>query len=149
VQNAIHILPDALGVSGFSWNLPGLAGGDMGIPISEWFDSTRFQFIERRRERVLEFEVKQDHITLFKKFYWSDNCGYDLAVPGVDTKRPLGDSDIEKSFDKTLGRPITINEAKKLMKEMITVMEIIQAELKLETGKYKTECEYKREWVRQ
>ena len=104
------------------------------------------------------FTVTDNHIKLAKmaKVSW-DEC--EFGAPGIDPKRPYGESGVLLSIAEIIGLKLFINsdEEKQMSKEQVelcqqlhcemeTVLQILLSNCHLEAGKYEAE-EYSSIWV--
>lgn len=103
---------------------------------------------------IVRFKITEDHLKLIEHMYvsWWD-CEY--GAPGVDPKRPYGNSFVEGDIANILGWRIDENddsyyrEAEKIHREMQTVLQICLCTKSFEVGTYEMKNRYfDRSWFK-
>jgi hypothetical protein len=102
-----------------------------------------------------KFKITKEHLLLIKNFNvdWVDG---ESGAPGVDSKRPYGNSDHLQDIATILKWKIKDGElsetqetkAQKLHEEMETVLQICFSTLTFKEGTYKLKEKYSNEWVK-
>jgi hypothetical protein len=99
------------------------------------------------------FKVKKEHILLARRMevsWWEAEYG----APGINPKRPYGNSDVKSDICKILGckendngeySESDLNKADAIHQEMETVLQIILSTGKFQAGEYQAE-DYSRKW---
>ena len=110
--------------------------------------------IKEKKMKISRFVITEEHIKLIKRAYtgWND-C--EFTSPGMNCKRPFGNSDVFMDMAEILGiSPINdygeystkdIDYMLKLYEELEIVLQIMFRTLQLTTGTYETE-QYMQEW---
>lgn len=101
------------------------------------------------------FTLTEDHVKLLRAAYVDRHCP---EAPGLDSKRPYGDSDVEMSIAKALGMELfeDADEQKhvsksqrqyieKIESEMPTALQVVLSAGTFEPGEYKCD-KYDRNW---
>ena len=107
--------------------------------------------------KLKTFTLTEQHIKLLRKMWviWYD-C--EAGAPGVDCKRPYGNSDVDGDMAEILGLPwdpeddeTAVEQQRaftKLHAETQTALQIVLYTGKFEPGLYKQQCEYDSQaWV--
>lgn len=89
----------------------------------------------------IAYVTKKD-LELIKRFYinWND-C--EFGAPTIDPKRPFGNSDVVKDYEKITGTPYSELEYRHLQ----TCLEILCNNLSIEEGTYERK-QYSNKWVK-
>lgn len=105
--------------------------------------------------KTIKFELKKEHITLLNNCYISwNNC--EFGAPGLDCKRPYGNSIPEYDIADILGWPIFDDEpltedqeveARHLHQELQTALQVVLDTKSFEPGTYEKEI-YGNKWRR-
>ena len=104
------------------------------------------------------FELKEDHLKLLKKAYWSWNdCEY--GAPEIDPKRPYGNSSVLQDIAEILGEEqqlcphcgepldeLDYHRYNELHKELETALRIIHSLQTFQTGLYARTTDYSNNW---
>lgn len=83
-----------------------------------------------------EFLVTHDHIQLLLNsyVYW-DDC--EFGAPGIDPKRPFGNSDVEKDYEEITGKTFDY----RVYKQLETCLQILIDNLSIHAGLYRYDKE--------
>lgn len=83
-----------------------------------------------------EFLVTYDHIQLLLNsyVYW-DDC--EFGAPGIDPKRPFGNSDVEKDYEEITGKTFDY----RVYKQLETCLQILIDNLSIHAGLYRYDKE--------
>lgn len=83
-----------------------------------------------------EFLVTNEHLQLLANsyVYW-DDC--EFGAPGIDPKRPFGNSDVEKDYEEITGKPY--NDV--VYKQLETCLQILIDNLSIHAGLYRYDKE--------
>ena len=107
-----------------------------------------------------QFVITPDHLTLLQRTYVSwDDC--EFGAPGIDPKRPYGNSDVQQDICSILGwnkmnagdedceyADRQLERASEIHKELKTVLQIVLSVGRVEPGEYvSTDDICNRTWV--
>lgn len=96
----------------------------------------KFELLTDKCIRKDEFLVVHDHIQLLSNSYtyWND-C--EFGAPGIDPKRPFGNSDVEEDYEEITGKPY--NDV--VYKQLETCLQILIDNLSIHAGLYRYDKE--------
>lgn len=92
----------------------------------------KFELLANNYIRKDEFLVTYDHIQLLSSsyVYW-DDC--EFGAPGIDPKRPFGNSDVEKDYEDITGKTFDY----RVYKQLETCLQILLDNLSIHAGLYR------------
>jgi hypothetical protein len=94
------------------------------------------------------FIIREEHLNLLKRSYWEWwRC--EFGSPAIDCKRPFGNSDVVADVNEILGVEYSYEQCQELVKELVTVMQIIAKTLTIETGVYVKNNPYGIDWIKE
>ena len=102
-----------------------------------------------------KFTIKKEHLELIKNF-WVDWIDGESGAPGVNSKRPYGNSDHLIDIAEILKWKLKDGElseaqevkAEKLHRELEIVLQICFSTLSFVEGTYKLKEKYSNEWIK-
>lgn len=127
-----------------------------------WKDTGKEDNPQEKEEKVMGFndpkvfEVTQDHLKLLDRTFIGYDDWVEFGAPGVDPKRPYGNSDVYGDIAEIIGLPGEGEDGEfsdpqrdfmlRLHKEMQHVLQILVRNRGIEVGTYKTSGSYNVDW---